>query len=77
MQPDWEETYAPVGKLTTFRYLTSLAAGYRLAINHLDAVTALLNPHVDEPELYIEIANGWESDDGESNCGDGRQQRRQ
>ena len=58
MQPDWGETYAPVGKLTTFRYLTSLAAGYRLAISHLDVVTAFLNPHVDNPELYIEIPNG-------------------
>ena len=59
MQPDWGETYAPaVGKLITFRYLTRLAAGYRLEINHLDVVTAFLNPHVDDPELYIEIPNG-------------------
>ena len=58
MQPDRGETYAPVGKLTTFRYLTSFAAGYRLAINHLDVMTAFLNPHVDDLELYIEIPNG-------------------
>ena len=67
------KTYAPVGKLTTFRYLTSLAAGYRLAINHLD-VTAFLNPHVDDPELYIELPNGWDSADGDCNHGDGLQQ---
>ena len=59
MQPDWGETYAPAaGKLTTFRSLTSSAAVYRLAINHLDVVTAFLNPQVDDPELYIEIPNG-------------------
>ena len=71
MQPDWGETYAPVGRLTTFRYLIGLAAGYRLglAINHLDVVTALLNPHVDNPELYIEIPNGWDSADGDCNSG--------
>ena len=35
MQPYWGETHSPVGKLTTFRYLTSLAAGYRLAMDLL------------------------------------------
>ena len=69
MQPDWGETYAPVGKLTTFRYLTSLAAGYGLAIDHLDVVTAFLNPHVDDPELYMEIPNGWDSGDCDSGNG--------
>ena len=52
MQPDWGETHGPVGKLTTFRYLTSSA--YGLAIDHLDVVTAFLNSHVDDPELYAE-----------------------
>ena len=64
MQPDWGETYAPVGKLTTFRYLTSLAANYGLAIDHLDVVTAFLNPHIDDQELYMEIPNGWNSGNG-------------
>ena len=53
-----------------FRYLTFLAPGYRLAINHLDVVTAFLNPHVDNPELYIEIHNGWDNCDGDCDCGD-------
>ena len=58
MTPDWGETHGPVGKLTTFRYLASLAAGYELAIDHLDVVTAFLNSHVDDPELYMEIPKG-------------------
>ena len=76
MLPVSGETYAPVGKLTPFRYLTGLAASYRLAINHLD-VTAFLNPHVDDPELYTEIPNGWDSAYSDCNSGDGLQQRRQ
>ena len=69
MLPDGGETYAPVGKLTTFRYLTNSAANYGLAIDHLDVVTAFLNPHVDDQELYMEIPNGWDS--GDCDCGNG------
>ena len=58
MQSDWGETYAPIGKLTTFRYLASLAAGYGLVVDRVDVVTAFLNPHVDDPELCMEIPNG-------------------
>ena len=64
MQSDWGGTYAPVGKLTTFRYLASLAAGYEFAIDHMDVVTAFLNPHVDDPELCMEIPKGWGSGNG-------------
>ena len=71
--PDWGETYVPqaVGKLMTFRYLTSLAAGYGLTINHFDVVTAFVNPHVDDPGLYMEIANVWDSGDGDCDSGNG------
>ena len=44
--------------LQTDTFAAMGAVGYRLAINHLDVVTAFLNPHVDDPELYIEIPNG-------------------
>ena len=49
MQSDWGETYAPVGKLASFRYLASRAAGLGLAIDHTDVVTVFLNPAVDDP----------------------------
>ena len=64
MQSDWGEAYAPVGKLTMFRYLASLAAGYEFAIDHMDVVTAFLNPHADDPELCMEIPKGWVSGNG-------------
>ena len=63
MRSDWGETYAPVGKLASFRYLASLAAGLGLAIDHMDVVTAFLNPEVDDPDLFREIPEGWDSGD--------------
>ena len=59
MQPNWGDTYAPVGKLTTFCYLISMAASHGLAIDHLDVVTTFLNPKVDDPELYMKVPDGW------------------
>ena len=44
MQPDWGKTYAPVGNFTMFRYLASLAAGYGVAIDRSDFVTAPSTP---------------------------------
>ena len=53
----------PVGKLASFQYLASLAAGLGLAIDHMDVVTAFLNPEVDDPDLLMEIPEGWDSGD--------------
>ena len=58
---------APVGKLASFRYLASLAAGLELAIDHIDAVTAFLNPEVDGPGLYMIIPERWDSGSGSGN----------
>jgi hypothetical protein len=52
---DYGETYAPVGKLTSFRLLISLAARNIWKINHLDVVTASLNPDVDDDTLLMEL----------------------
>jgi hypothetical protein len=57
-QMDYGETYAPVGKLTTFRLLISLAARYHWRIDHLDVVTAFLNPDVDDDTLFMELPEG-------------------
>jgi hypothetical protein len=56
---DYSETYAPVGKLSTFRLLISLAAHYNCRIDHLDVVTAFLNPDVDDDTLFMELAEAW------------------
>jgi hypothetical protein len=53
------ETYTPVGKLTTFRYLISLAGNHGWNIDHLDVVTAFLNPEVDDDDIYMTLPEGW------------------
>ena len=69
MQHNWGDTYAPVGKLTTFRYLISMAASHGLAIDHLDVVTAFLNPEVDDAELFMEVPEGWDDGNHEITAG--------
>ena len=64
MQSDWDETYAPVSKPASFRYHASLAAGLELSIDHMDVVTAFLNPEVDDPDQYMAIPEGWDSSSG-------------
>ena len=56
---DYDETYAPVGKLATLRYLLSFAAQNKWKIDHLDVVTAFLNPEVDK-EVHMELPDGIE-----------------
>jgi hypothetical protein len=52
-------TYAPVGKLTTFRLLISLAVRDGWSIDYLDVVTVCLNPEVDDDTIYMELPEGW------------------
>jgi hypothetical protein len=61
-QTDFGETYAPVGKLTTFRYLISLVRRSGWNIDHLDVVTAFLNPEVDDDDIYMVLPEGWPED---------------
>jgi len=60
-QTDFGETYAPVGKLTTLRYLISLIGKYgtRWSMDHLDVVTAFLNPEIDNDDIYMTLPEGW------------------
>jgi len=58
-QTDFGETYAPVGKLTTFRYLISLIGRYGWNMDHLDVVTAFLNPEIDDDDIYMTLPAGW------------------
>ena len=34
-----------------------------MAIDHMDVATAFLNPEVDDPDLFMEIPEGWDSGD--------------
>jgi len=57
-QTDYGERYPPGSKLSTFRLLISLAARYNGRIDHLDDVTAFLNPDVDDDTLFMELPEG-------------------
>jgi len=56
---DYGETYAPVAKLVSFRLLLALAARNNWLIDHMDVVTAFLNPPIDE-DIYMEAPEGVE-----------------
>jgi len=58
-QTDFGETYAPVEKLTTFLYPISLIGRYGWNMDHLDVVTAFLNPEFDDNDLYMTLPEGW------------------
>jgi hypothetical protein len=58
-QMEFRETYAPVGKLTTFRYLISLVRKHGWNIDYLDVVTAFLNPEVDDDNIYMTLPEDW------------------
>jgi len=58
-QLDFGESYAPVGKLTTLRYLISLIGRYGWNMDHLDAVAVFLNPEMDDEDIYMTLPEGW------------------
>lgn len=57
---DFGEMYSPVSKLTTFRFLVSLAASYGWDIDHMDVATAFLNPKIDREAVFISLPSGME-----------------
>jgi hypothetical protein len=61
---DFDETYAPVGKVSTLRYLLGLAAKQHWSINHMDVVTAFLHPTIDRDDVYMALPPGIHSDSG-------------
>jgi len=69
-QTDFGETYAPVGKLTTFRYLISLIGRCGWNMDHLDVVTAFLNPEIDDDDIYMTLPKGWPECHGTGKYGD-------
>jgi hypothetical protein len=52
-QTDFGGTYAPVGKFNTFWYLLSMFGNHGWHINLLDLVTAILNPGIDDDDIYM------------------------
>jgi len=74
---DYDETYAPVLKMATFRLILALAAQYGWDVDHMDVVTAFLNPRIDRDNIYMEMplgidwlaSNGNASNESPSNGG--------
>lgn len=58
---DFQETYSPVVRYTSIRYLLSIAAQFNLDIEQMDAVTAFLQGDLDE-EIFMEPPEGIEGD---------------
>src|SRR6266487_1543573 len=55
---DYQETFAPVAKFITVRILFALAAYFDWEIEHMDVITAFLNPNLHE-EVYMEQPEGF------------------
>jgi len=55
---DYDETYAPLSKMATFRLILALAAQYGWDVDHMDVVTAFLNPKIDQDNIYMEMPLG-------------------
>jgi len=67
---DYNETYAPVSKMATFRLILVLATQYGRDVDHMDVVTAFLNPRIDRDNIHMEMPLGidWLASNGsESN----------
>jgi len=60
---DFDETFAPVAKLSSLRMLLALAAIHDWEIDQMDVVTAFLNPEVDG-DVYMAMPNGVEAPAG-------------
>jgi hypothetical protein len=56
----YDETYAPVSKLATLRFLLSIAAQQNWQLNHMDVVMAFLNPKIDRDNIFMETPQGTE-----------------
>jgi len=63
---DYDETYAPVSKMATFRLILALAAQYGWDVDHMDVETAFLNPRIDRDNIYMEMPLGidWLASNG-------------
>lgn len=57
---DYDETFAPVARITTFRFVVAFANQYNLLIHQMDVKTAFLNGYLKE-EIFMKIPEGIEA----------------
>lgn len=55
---NYDETFAPVVRYSSIRFLLALSVKFNLHVHQLDAVTAFLNGDLQE-EIYMEQPNGY------------------
>lgn len=54
---DYNETFAPVARIASFRFIVAFANQFNLLIHHLDVKTAFLNGNLNE-EVYMKVPEG-------------------
>lgn len=54
---DYNETFAPVARIASFRFIISFANQFNLLIHHMDVKTAFLNGNLKE-EIYMRVPEG-------------------
>lgn len=54
---DYNETFAPVARISSFRFIISFANQFNLLVHHMDVKTAFLNGELKE-EIYMTIPDG-------------------
>lgn len=60
---DFQETYAPVAKLATIRFLLVIGIQFDYCFYHMDVITAFLHGDLDQP-VYMKPPDGVNIDDG-------------
>lgn len=61
---DYEEIYAPVARITTFRFLLAFANQFDLLIHQMDVKTAFLNGNLKEV-IYMQIPEGVQAEENQ------------
>lgn len=59
---DYQDTYSPVVRYATVRYLLALAAKLDLVVHQMDAVTAFLQGDLDDEEIFMEQPEEFRDD---------------
>lgn len=54
---DYDETFAPVSSMPSFRIIIAIANKYNLMVHHMDVKTAFLNGELKE-EIYMKVPEG-------------------